>query len=119
MIAGSVQMFRNSGDKALIIREAVPHDDHTLGGDFIPKNAEFCFLALKAPSLSSTPACAAPTQRTRFKKSLPHCFDSFARHCAGIPDLKVQIATSLPLEQFFPPSRLAILTVVNLEAVCC
>src|ERR1035438_3670927 len=35
MIAGSVQMLRNSGDKALIIREAVTHDDHTLGGDFI------------------------------------------------------------------------------------
>jgi hypothetical protein len=35
MIAGSVQMLRNSGDKALIIREAVPHDDPTLGGDFI------------------------------------------------------------------------------------
>ena len=35
MIAGSVQMLRNSGDKALIIREAVTHDDHALGGDFI------------------------------------------------------------------------------------
>jgi hypothetical protein len=28
-------MLRNSGDKALIIREAVTHDDHTLGDDFI------------------------------------------------------------------------------------
>jgi len=35
MIAGPVQMLRNSGDKALIIREAVTDDDHTLGGDFI------------------------------------------------------------------------------------
>ena len=35
MIAGSVQMLRDSGDQALIIREAVAHDDHTLGGDFI------------------------------------------------------------------------------------
>jgi hypothetical protein len=35
MIAGSVQMLRNSGNKALIIGEAVTHDDHTLGGDFI------------------------------------------------------------------------------------
>jgi hypothetical protein len=35
MIDGSVQMLRNSGDKALIVREAVTHDDHTLGGDFI------------------------------------------------------------------------------------
>ena len=35
MIAGSVQMLRNSGDKALIISEAVTHDDHALGGDFI------------------------------------------------------------------------------------
>ena len=35
MIAGSVQMLRNSGDKALIIREAVTHDDHAFRGDFI------------------------------------------------------------------------------------
>ena len=28
-------MLRNSGDKALIIREAFTDDDHTLGGDFI------------------------------------------------------------------------------------
>src|ERR1700677_1236641 len=35
MIAGLVQMLRNSGDKALIIRKTVTHDDHTLGGDFI------------------------------------------------------------------------------------
>ncbi len=35
MIAGSVQMLRNSGDQALIIREPVTHDDHALGGDFI------------------------------------------------------------------------------------
>ena len=35
MIARSVQMLRNSGDQALIIREAVTQDDHTLGGDFI------------------------------------------------------------------------------------
>jgi hypothetical protein len=35
MIAGAVQMLRNSGDKALIIREAFADDDHTLGGDFI------------------------------------------------------------------------------------
>ena len=35
MIAGSVQMLRNSGDKALKIREAFADDDHTLGGDFI------------------------------------------------------------------------------------
>lgn len=28
-------MLRNSGDKTLILREAVTHDDHTLGGDFI------------------------------------------------------------------------------------
>ena len=35
MIAGTVQMFRNSGDKALKVREAVTDDDHTLGGDFI------------------------------------------------------------------------------------
>ena len=35
MIAGSVQMLRNSCDKALIIREAFADDDHTLGGDFI------------------------------------------------------------------------------------
>ena len=28
-------MLRNSGDQALIIREAVTHGDHTLGGDFI------------------------------------------------------------------------------------
>ena len=35
IIAGSVQMLRNSGDKALIVREAGTHDDDTLGGDFI------------------------------------------------------------------------------------
>ena len=35
MIAGAVQMLRNSGDQALIIREPVTHDDHALGGDFI------------------------------------------------------------------------------------
>jgi hypothetical protein len=35
MIAGTVQMLRNSGDKALKVREAVTDDDHTLGGDFI------------------------------------------------------------------------------------
>jgi len=35
MIAGAVQMLRNSGDKTLIIREAVPHDDDALGCDFI------------------------------------------------------------------------------------
>jgi hypothetical protein len=35
MIAGSDQMLRNSGDKALILREPVTHDDHSLGGDFI------------------------------------------------------------------------------------
>ena len=35
MIARSVQMLRNSGDKALIIREAFADDDHTLGRDFI------------------------------------------------------------------------------------
>ena len=35
MIAGSVKMLRNSGDKALIIREAITQDDQTLGGDFI------------------------------------------------------------------------------------
>jgi len=28
-------MLRNSGDKALIVREAGTHDDDTLGGDFI------------------------------------------------------------------------------------
>jgi hypothetical protein len=28
-------MFRNPTDKALIIREAVTQDSHTLGGDFI------------------------------------------------------------------------------------
>ena len=28
-------MLRNSGDKALIIREAVTDDDHTFGRDFI------------------------------------------------------------------------------------
>jgi hypothetical protein len=32
IIAGSVQILRNSCDKALIIREAVTNDDHTLGG---------------------------------------------------------------------------------------
>ena len=35
MIAGSVQMLRNSRDQALIVREAFADDDHTLGGDFI------------------------------------------------------------------------------------
>ncbi len=35
LIAGSVQVLRNSRDKTLIIREAVPKDDHALGGDFI------------------------------------------------------------------------------------
>lgn len=35
MIVGSVQMRRNSGDKALIVRESVAHDDHALRGDFI------------------------------------------------------------------------------------
>src|SRR5665811_2355783 len=35
MIAGSVQMLRNSGDQALIIREALADEDHALGGDFI------------------------------------------------------------------------------------
>ena len=38
MIARSVQMLRNSGDKALIFREAATHDDHALGGDFIFAN---------------------------------------------------------------------------------
>jgi len=38
MIAGSDQMLRNSGDKALILREPVTHDDHSLGGDFIFAN---------------------------------------------------------------------------------
>src|SRR6202167_3122485 len=28
-------MLRNSGDQALIVREAGTHDDHALGGDFI------------------------------------------------------------------------------------
>ena len=35
LIAGSVQVLGNSGDKTLIIREVVPQDDHALGGDFI------------------------------------------------------------------------------------
>ena len=35
IIAGSVQMLRNSGDQTLIFREAVTHDDQALGGDFI------------------------------------------------------------------------------------
>ena len=35
MIAGAVQMLRNSRDKAMIIREAFADDDHALGGDFI------------------------------------------------------------------------------------
>ena len=46
MIAGAVQMLRNSGDKALIIREAVTHDDHALGGDFIFAD----ILAMVAPA---------------------------------------------------------------------
>ena len=35
LLAGSVQTLRNPGDQALIIREAVADDHHTLGGDFI------------------------------------------------------------------------------------
>jgi len=35
IVAGSVQSLRHSGDQALIVREAVTHDDYTLGGDFI------------------------------------------------------------------------------------
>lgn len=35
IIAGWVQMLRNSGDKTLIIPKAVAHDDHALGGNFI------------------------------------------------------------------------------------
>jgi hypothetical protein len=34
-------MHRDSGDKALIIREAVTNDDHTLGCDFVFADRDF------------------------------------------------------------------------------
>ena len=55
MIAGSVQMHRNSGDKALIIREPVTDDDHTLRGDFIFADI-LAMVAIAHPGMRMTPA---------------------------------------------------------------